>query len=112
MELELDKHFLMKRINLLSKLTFIRQTKPQLHHSVSLDVHAIMTLKTFSNQHIMIEHLDHLDSIMVNHKTTTKLFKWTTLNKRVCMTKVRYKTIKAFPETTFCCQRNTFTIRR
>ena len=23
------------------------------------------------------------------------------------MTKVRYKTIKAFPETTFCCQQNT-----
>ena len=56
MELELDKHFLMKRINLLSKLT--------------------------------------------------------TLSKRVCMTKDRYKTIKAFPETTFCCQQNTFTIRK
>ena len=75
MELELDKHFLMKRINLLSKLTFIGtdQIKPQLHHSVSLDVHAIMTLKTFSNQHTMIEHLDHLDSIMVNDKNYNKI---------------------------------------
>ena len=63
MDLELDKHILMKQINLLAKLIFILkadQTIPLLHHSLSLDVHVIMTLKIFSNQHTVIEQVDHI----------------------------------------------------
>ena len=54
----------------LANLQRIRSYKASInvHQSVSLDVHAIMTLETFFNQHTLIEHLDHLNAIMVNHK--------------------------------------------
>ena len=35
-----------------------------------MDVHVIMTLKILSNQHTVIEQVDHLDAILVNHKKT------------------------------------------